>query len=279
MTPVRYAEQLPPSATRLGSAALSPARRPWRPHWVLQGPIAVWPQQSTSGTLTDLVRTPAGTVDLRTGEQRTHQPGDYITKLTAVAPGGTCPAFLRFLAEVTDEDADLRFLTAAVRIRAHRLHSGAWAFFLTAWARMVKRVSLHGRRHHGRLSPLGTDRDVHRFHQSTGIRPTSPACAAPASSPPSRPRRAAAGPRARIKTLTGGDQISARFMRQDFFDFTPQFKLVIAGNHKPGLRSVDEAIRRRFHLVPFTVTIPPDERDLKLGEKLKARMARHPRSG
>lgn len=74
----------------------------------------------------------------------------------------------------------------------------------------------------------------------------------------------------KIKSLTGGDQISARFMRQDFFEFTPVFKLVIAGNHKPGLRSVDEAIRRRFHLVPFSVTIPPDARDKDLAEKLKA---------
>ena len=39
-----------------------------------------------------------------------------------------------------------------------------------------------------------------------------------------------------IKTLTGGDRISARFMRQDFFEYMPQFKLLIAGNHKPGLR-------------------------------------------
>ena len=75
---------------------------------------------------------------------------------------------------------------------------------------------------------------------------------------------------AKIKTLTGGDQISARFMRQDFFDYLPQFKLWIAGNHKPGLRSVDEAIRRRFNLIPFTVTIPAEERDLELGDKLKA---------
>jgi putative DNA primase/helicase len=59
-------------------------------------------------------------------------------------------------------------------------------------------------------------------------------------------------------------------MRQDFFEYTPQFKLLIAGNHKPGLRSVDEAIRRRFHLIPFTVKIPPAERDLHLAEKLKA---------
>ena len=74
----------------------------------------------------------------------------------------------------------------------------------------------------------------------------------------------------KIKSLTGGDRIAARFMRQDFFEFTPTFKLIIAGNHKPGLRSVDEAIRRRFHLVPFTVTVPPDERDETLSEKLKS---------
>ena len=73
----------------------------------------------------------------------------------------------------------------------------------------------------------------------------------------------------KIKGLTGGDPISARFMRQDFFQFVPQFKLVIAGNHKPSLRSVNEAIRRRFHLVPFDVTIPVAERDLQLAEKLR----------
>jgi putative DNA primase/helicase len=73
----------------------------------------------------------------------------------------------------------------------------------------------------------------------------------------------------KVKTLTGGDPISVRFMRQDFFEYTPQFKLVIAGNHKPGLRSVNEAIRRRFHLVPFNVTIPEAERDLNLAEKLR----------
>jgi putative DNA primase/helicase len=58
-------------------------------------------------------------------------------------------------------------------------------------------------------------------------------------------------------------------MRQDYFEFTPQFKLVIAGNHKPGIRSVDEAMRRRFNLIPFTVTIPPDERDPGLAERLR----------
>jgi P4 family phage/plasmid primase-like protien len=46
--------------------------------------------------------------------------------------------------------------------------------------------------------------------------------------------------------------------------------LVIAGNHKPSLRSVDEAVKRRFHLVPFTQTIAENERDAHLPEKLEA---------
>ena len=62
---------------------------------------------------------------------------------------------------------------------------------------------------------------------------------------------------------------TARFMRQDFFDFKPTFKLFIAGNHKPSLSNVDEAIRRRLLLVPFFVCIPPAERDPHLHEKLK----------
>jgi putative DNA primase/helicase len=59
-------------------------------------------------------------------------------------------------------------------------------------------------------------------------------------------------------------------MRQDFFEYVPQFKLMISGNHKPGLKSVDDAMRRRFHLLPFTVRIPPEDRDPHLREKLKA---------
>jgi putative DNA primase/helicase len=74
----------------------------------------------------------------------------------------------------------------------------------------------------------------------------------------------------KIKRLTGGDKIPARFMRQDFFEYTPQFKLVIAGNYKPGLGAVGEAIRRRFHLIPFTVTIPEAERDEELTKKFRA---------
>lgn len=74
----------------------------------------------------------------------------------------------------------------------------------------------------------------------------------------------------KIKQMTGGDPITARFMRQDFFTYQPQFKLLLSGNHKPTLKTVDESVRRRFQIVPFTVTIPETRRDRDLPEKLKA---------
>jgi putative DNA primase/helicase len=74
----------------------------------------------------------------------------------------------------------------------------------------------------------------------------------------------------KVKMMTGGDLISARFMRQDFFTYSPQFKVMILANHKPRLNTVDEATRRRIHLIPFTVTIPKAQRDPQLAEKLRA---------
>jgi len=73
----------------------------------------------------------------------------------------------------------------------------------------------------------------------------------------------------KLKTLTGGDKVSARFMRQDPFEFTPQFTLWIHGNHKPALRSVNKAMARRLRLLPFAVTIPDDDRDNGLSAKLQ----------
>ena len=73
----------------------------------------------------------------------------------------------------------------------------------------------------------------------------------------------------RIKALTGGDSVTARFMRGNFFSYLPKFKLLISGNMKPKLNTVDEAMRRRFQIVPFSVQIPPKDRDLDLPETLK----------
>jgi putative DNA primase/helicase len=73
-----------------------------------------------------------------------------------------------------------------------------------------------------------------------------------------------------IKQLSGGDRIPARFMRAEWFEFQPTFKIWLATNHKPVIRGTDLAIWRRIRLVPFTVTISEQEEDKQLGEKLQA---------
>lgn len=77
---------------------------------------------------------------------------------------------------------------------------------------------------------------------------------------------------AKLKDLTGGDRLSGRFLHAEFFDFTPTHKLIVRGNHKPRVHGTDEGIWRRLRLVPFTVTIPPEERDNNLLEKLRAEL-------
>jgi len=71
-----------------------------------------------------------------------------------------------------------------------------------------------------------------------------------------------------VKRLTGGDTITARFMHQEFFEFKPQFKVWMTGNHRPEIRGTDDAIWRRVVLIPFQVTIPKEERNPNLKDEL-----------
>jgi putative DNA primase/helicase len=74
---------------------------------------------------------------------------------------------------------------------------------------------------------------------------------------------------AALKHLVSGDTVRAREMRQNSFEYTPRFKICVSGNHKPVIGAVDKAMRRRIHLVPFTVEIPDNERNLHLRDDLK----------
>ncbi|WP_428665043.1 phage/plasmid primase, P4 family [Reyranella sp.] len=218
-----------------------------------------------------LLNTPRGTINLRTGIVRPHNPNDHCTKSTEASPEGECPAWLAFLARVTGGDADLQSFLQRVLGYALTGDTTAHAlFFLFGHGANGKSVAIDTVA--GIMGDYHQTAPIETFTHSTGERhPTELARLRGArlvtAVETEEGRRWA---ESRIKALTGGDKIAARFMRQDFFEFTPQFKLVIAGNHKPALRSVDEAIRRRFNLIPFSVTIPAEERDPNLRDKLKA---------
>jgi putative DNA primase/helicase len=218
-----------------------------------------------------LLNTPDGVIDLRTGQMRGHEAGDYMTKMTAAGPGGDCPIFLKFLDRITGEDADLiaylrrvlgYSLTGSTRDHALFFGYGTGANGKSVLLSTV--AGILGDYH--KTAPIETFTASNVDRHPTDLAMLRGARLVTATETEEGRQWA----ESRIRSLTGGDRVSARFMRQDFFEFTPQFKLFIAGNHRPGLRSVDEAIRRRFHLIPFAVTIPAEERDGELTEKLKA---------
>lgn len=217
------------------------------------------------------LNTPGGVVDLRTGTIRPNRPDDLANKITAAGPGGNCPVWLAFLKRITDDNADLvAFLQRAIGYmatgdtREHALFFG-YGPGANGKSALLNSVSrLLGDYH--RTAPIEvfmasrTDRHPTELAGLHGARLVTAI--------ETEANRSWA--ESKIKALTGGDTISARYMRQDFFEFTPRFKLFVVGNHKPRLKTVDEAIRRRLHLIPFEVVIPMAERDLDLPNKLQA---------
>jgi putative DNA primase/helicase len=201
-----------------------------------------------------LLGTPGGVVDLRTGQLRPAERTDFITRSTAVAPAEVahCPTWLQFLREATGgDDGLIRFLQQ-------------WfGYCLTGHTYEHALVFLYGPGGNGKGVLLGTIASVMRSYAATAALDTFTATrgerhptdlamldgARLVQTNETEEDRAWA--EARIKTLTGGDAVTARFMRQDFFTYIPQFKLVISGNHQPALRNVDDAARRRFNVVPF----------------------------
>jgi putative DNA primase/helicase len=216
-----------------------------------------------------LLNTPGGVIDLRTGTLRAGQAEDYCTKATGVTPGGEAPRWRQFLAEVTGQDAVL----AAYLQRL----AGYW---LTGATTEHALVFFYGTGGNGKsvflnvllylLGTYGMQAPMSLFEEKTHDgHPTELAMLRGArlvvATETEEGRRWA---ESRIKVMTGGDPITARFMRGDFFTYLPQFKPVIAGNHRPRFRNPDEAIRRRLHLVPFAQRFENPDRDL--GAKLQA---------
>ncbi|WP_395675982.1 phage/plasmid primase, P4 family [Inquilinus sp.] len=219
-----------------------------------------------------LLATPAGTLDLHSGELRPARPEDYITKVTAVAPappGASHPLWTQFLDEATGGDAGLqRFLQQIAGyaltgdIREHAL------FFVFGDGGNGKgvyhRALIDILADHAVTAPMETftaskyDRHPTEIAMLRGARLVT-------ASETEEGRNWA---ESRIKQLTGGDKVTARFMRQDDFTFRPMFKLLIIGNHQPALHNVDAAMRRRFNIIPFAHRPPVP--DLELGDKLVA---------
>jgi putative DNA primase/helicase len=211
-----------------------------------------------------------GTLDLRTGQLRQHNRADCITKLAPVYfdPEAECPMFLAFLNRVLPDLEVRRFLrritgygmTGITSEQCIAFFYGGGANGKSTFLDTVQEmlgdyaqtaapdllVSRGGDRHPTELADLFGARWVSSIEVDEGKRLAETL----------------------VKQMTGGDKMKARFMRTDFFQWSPTHKLFLAANHKPEIRGTDYAIWRRIRLVPFTVTIPEEERDSNLAAKL-----------
>ena len=219
------------------------------------------------------LNTPEGIVDLRTGKLAPSDSGRLFTRCTAVAPSvSPTPRWNAFLLEAANGDAEmvsyLKRLAGYALTGSTREHvlaflwgpggNGKGVFLNTlvrvlgsyaAVAAMDTFTSSRFDRHPAELAALVGARLV--TAQET--------------------QEDRSWDEAKVKSITGGDPITARFMRQDFFTYLPQFKLLFAGNHRPHIKNLDDAMRRRFHLVPFTARPPfPDQ---VLAERLQVEWA------
>ena len=216
-----------------------------------------------------------GTLVLRTGELRPHDQKDLITKLAPVEfdPHASAPQFEAFLSRVLDGRQDLidfvqrLFGYAMVGVTTedtlalfHGLGANGKTTLLNT---MLALFGDYGQQAEPALL-LKKRSDAH----PTGLADLKGARLVVTS-------EIAAGralDEALVKSLTGGDRIRARRMHQNFFEFDPTHTLILATNHQPLIRGTDHAIWRRINLVPFDVTIPPEEQDPELSERLKAEL-------
>ena len=219
-----------------------------------------------------LLNTPAGTIDLRSGEIRLHRCEDLLTKVTGVAPDDCADDSLwrSFLRQITCDDEDLEaYLQRLIgyvltgdtcdHVLAFFYGSGAngkstlldlLLFVLGDYARQVPSQTLLETRNEQHPTVLANLMGV-RLAISSEL------------------EEGQYWAESRIKSLTGDAVLTGRFMRQDFFEFPRTHKHIIAGNHKPAIRIVDEAIRRRIHLIPFNARFVGEAVDRDMPAKLR----------
>ncbi|HCF1979023.1 phage/plasmid primase, P4 family [Pseudomonas aeruginosa] len=218
-----------------------------------------------------LLNTPGGAVDLKTGRMRPHERADRMTKITTATPSGDCPTWRQFIDEVTGGDKELQsYLQRMVGYALTGSTQEHALFFLYGTGANGKSVFVNTLAtilgDYATNAPMDTFMETRTDRHPTDMAGLRGARFVAAIETEQGKRWA----ESKLKNLTGGDKISARFMRQDFFEFFPQFKLFVAGNHKPAIRNIDEAMKRRLHLIPFTITVPPERRDKNLQQKLLA---------
>ncbi|MGI6102308.1 MAG: phage/plasmid primase, P4 family [Bacillota bacterium] len=232
--------------------------------------IPALPEELDNGAY--LLNVGNGTLDLTTGALLTHKRKDLLTKLTPIEydPDAKAPRWEAFVAWAMDNNQNLiSFLQRAIGYSLTADVSEQVLFFCHGTGDNGKSVFLETIL--AMLGPYGKTTAQNLLMASrfddhpTGVADLMGTRMA-VSIETGESRRL---DETLVKSLTGGDRIKARFMRQDFFEFEPTHKIWLATNHKPIIRGTDHAIWRRIRLIPFSMKIAEEKKDPQLVDKLK----------
>ena len=215
-----------------------------------------------------IVNTPGGIIDLRTGKLGPSDPEELCSRTTKCAPDKSMvsPVWNKFLDEVTR--GDFEFQKYLQRLAGYALSGSIeeqmlaffWGTGQNGKGNFV--YALMGvMESYAQVSTMDTFTAAKFEQHPTNIAGLAGARLVSAT----ETDRGSRWDEQKIKSLTGGDPIRTRLMRENFFTFIPQFTLLFLGNQRPAIRDLDDALRRRFHLIPFTFT--PTERDTSLPGK------------
>jgi putative DNA primase/helicase len=213
-----------------------------------------------------------GVVDLRTGKLRPSAPEDMLQRSTNLIydSAAKCPRWIQFLEEIFKRDKELiDFIQRAIGYTLTGLTREQCLFLLYGTGANGKSVFLGVLEEmlgeYGLTTPFSTFKE----NNYDGI-PNEVARMAGARFIKSvEIKEGASLNEERIKSLTGGDRVTARFLHCEYFEFDPIAKFWIAVNHKPVVRGTDDAIWRPIRLIDFEETFPPERRDKDLLDKLR----------
>jgi putative DNA primase/helicase len=205
-----------------------------------------------------------------------HEPADMITKLAPVdyAPDAPAPVFDAFLAKVQPRQDMRDFLLQWLGLSLTGDNSDQLLAFFYGKGGNGKSVLIDAVSYvagdYGETVPIETFLDHGKSRSAGQATPDLAILPGVRMLRTSEPEKGSKLAEAMVKLVTGGEPIQARHLNRDFFKFYPQFKLTMSGNYRPTISGTDEGIWRRVRLVPFNVTIPKEERDIHLAEKLRA---------
>lgn len=222
-----------------------------------------------------------GVIDLKTGELLPHDRDLLLTKISPIHydKEAECPNWIKFLKSIfitKDNESDqeiIDFLQKAIGYSLTGITKEQVMFFLFGNGRNGKSTFIntiqdllgqYGRQTNSdtfikKKNDSGINNDVARLDGARFVSAVESEEGQQLSE-------------SLVKQITGGEKMSARFLRQEYFEFTPEFKVFFTTNHKPIIKGSDEGIWRRIRLVPFTVTIPKEKVDSDLPTKLAKEM-------